>query len=340
MALIYNEITGEFEEVRNLPQISEFKASVQSLYQGQPFALQWSVGNASVIEIDGERMPHDTHHMDTICDFVGPHRYTLTARNGAEVATRHLQVVALERPCFNLTNSRPRLRRNTPESSTISWDINNALSATLIVDGREEQIALSGNRDFKPDAAMVLQFNAVGLDGRVVFSEQTAINVFDPSHVKFSCNRKYSFPKLPIVLSWKTTGCLEVELLGHGIQPHNGKLVVSPDVTTEYTLRVTDHFGTNDFVVKVTILPLPTISDIMVPAPQLQHIIPISYKTPQFVTVPQLPVLETSFSKLQLPTIPELKDSGYAVNHAEPTRMRLSQRFSQFVNHLFHHNNL
>lgn len=335
MALVYNETTGVFEEVRDLPQILEFKTTTSSLFEGQAFMLQWRVGNASIIEIDGERMPPGVNQLEVMCDFDSSKRFTLTARNGSEVVNKHLLVKALPRPKFNLTSSNPRIRRNTRESSLISWNIENAVSATIVIDDKVEEIPLSGKRDFKPSERQVIRFSALGLDHRAIFTEESVIEVFDASKVKFSCDKKYSFPKLPVVLSWQTTNCAEVELVGFGIHSTKGRMVVEPEETTEYILRVTDHFDTHDYVVRVAMLPLPVIKSIMVDVPKLEHIIPISYNTPQFVYVPEIPMIETIFSKIEMPRIPELKDSGYMVGAKETPRERLSQRFAKMFNHIF-----
>ena len=56
MALVYNERTGEFEEVRDLPQVLEFKLQTQSIFEGENYLISWNVENASIIEINGERV--------------------------------------------------------------------------------------------------------------------------------------------------------------------------------------------------------------------------------------------------------------------------------------------
>ena len=335
MALVYNERTGEFEDIRVLPQIIDFKTQSQTIFEGDSFLVEWQVNNASIVEIDGERIQANVRQINLVCDFTRTKRISLIARNGADSVTRHLQVTAVPRPKFNLSCSNDKIRRNTQEKSIISWNIENAVSAQIIVGESIEDIAMSGQKEIKPETKTVVKFSAVSLDQRTVFTEECVIEVFNASKVKFGCNKKFSFPSLPVVLSWETKDCLSVELDGFGPQPESGSITVSPEVTTDYILKVTDNFGTEEYPIKVQMLPLPLIQSVLVEAPKLEHIIPISYNTPQFVSVPSIPKYETEFSKLAIPKIPELKDSGYAIELPETPRKRLSQKISEMFNHIF-----
>lgn len=335
MALVYNERTGEFEDIRVLPQILDFKTQSQTIFEGDSFLVEWQVDNASIVEIDGERLQANVRQINLVCDFTGTKRISLIARNGADSVTRHLQVTAIPRPKFNLTCSNPKIRRNTQEKSIITWNIENAVSAQIMVGETTEDISMSGQKEIKPDAKTVVKFSAVSLDERTVFTEECVIEVFNASKVKFGCNKKFSFSGLPVVLSWETKDCLSVELDGFGPQPENGSITVSPEVTTDYVLKVTDSFGTEEYPIKVQMLPLPLIQSVLVEAPKLEHIVPISYNTPQFVTVPSIPKYENEFSRLEIPKIPDLKDSGYMVELPETPRKRLSQKLSEMFNHIF-----
>lgn len=335
MALVYNERTGEFEEVRDLPQILEFKVQTQSIFEGENYLINWNVENASIIEINGERVESKSGQKEFLCDFTGSKRITLIARNGADVINRQLQVEALPKPAFNISCSAPKIRKNTNEKSIITWNIEHATSAQLIIDNNKEDISLSGNKEIKPNEKTVIRLSAVSLDLRTVFTDECVIEVFNASKASFACNKKFSFASLPVILSWETKDCLEVELIGYGTQPLNGSLTVYPEVTTDYVLKVTDNFGTQDYSLKVQMLPLPLIRSILVEAPKLEHIIPISYKTPQFIAVPSMPSFENEFSKIEIPHIPNLKDSGYAVELMRPPRKRLSDRISKMINYIF-----
>ena len=335
MALVYNERTGEFEEVRDLPQILDFKAQSQTIFEGDTFLVEWQVNNASIVEINGERIQANVGHYNLVCDFTGTKRISLIARNGADSVTRHLQVTAIARPKFNLSSSKPKIRKNTQEKTLISWNIENAVSAQMIIGDTKEDIKLTGQMEIKPEAKTVVKFSAVSLDQRTVFTDECVIEVFNASKVKFGCNKKFSYPSLPVVLSWETKDCQSVELDGFGPQPQNGSITVSPEVTTDYVLKVTDYFGTEEYPIKVQMLPLPLIQSILVETPKLEHIIPISYNTPQFVSLPCIPVFENEFSKLEMPKIPELKDTGFMVDLPMTPRKRLSQRISKLFNHIF-----
>lgn len=335
MALVYNERTGEFEEVRDLPQIQEFKVQTQTIFEGEPFLVNWKVDNASIVEIEGERFQELTGQKEITCDFTGSKQITLVARNGSDVVNRHLQINAIPKPKFNLICSPSKIKRNSQEVCKISWDIESAISAQIFIDNNKEDISLKGERELKPNTKTTVKLAAVSIDQRTVFTDECVIEVFNASKVSFACNKKFSFASLPVVLSWKTTDCLQVELVGYGEQPLNGSITVCPEVTTDFILKVTDNFGTQEYPLKVQMLPLPLIRSVLVEAPKLEHDFPITYKTPQFITVPSIPSFESEFSKLDIPHIPNLKDSGYAVELMKAPRKRLSKRISKMFNHIF-----
>ena len=333
--LRYNERTGEFEEVRNFPQIIEFETQTQTIFEGEPFIVKWKVDNASIIEINGERSQECIGEKELTCDFTGTKQITLIARNDTDSINRHLQVNAIPKPEFNLVCTPSKIRRNSQESCNITWDIKNAISAQIYIDNNKEDITLKGNKEIKPSTKTIVKLSAVSLDQRTEFTDECVIEIFNPSKVSFACNKKFSFARLPVVLSWETKDCLEVELVGVGPQPLTGSITLCPEVTTDYILRVTDNFETKDYTLKVQMLPLPLIKSVLVEAPKLEHEFPISYKTPQFVTVPSIPAFENEFSKLEIPHIPDLKDSGYAVEMMVTPRRRLSKKISKMFNHIF-----
>ena len=339
MALRYNERTGEFEEVRDFPQIIEFKAQTQTIFEGESYLVKWKVENATIVEIDSERVDSSIGQKEFLCDFSGTKRITLVARNGSDVISQYLPIDALPKPSFNLSCSASKIRRNSNEKSIISWNIEYAVSAQISIDNRKEDIILSGNKEIMPTENTVIRFTAVSLDYHTVFTDECIVEVFNAGKVSFACNKKFSFASLPVVLSWETKDCFDVELVGFGEQPLNGSKIVCPEITTDYVLIVTDNFGTQEYSLKVQMLPLPIIRSVLVEAPKLEHVIPISYKTPQFVMVPSIPTFENEFSKLELPQIPNMKKveliSEGDMNVSTPQRNRLSKKIYKLLNHIF-----
>lgn len=339
MALRYNERTGEFEEVRDFPQIIEFKAQTQTIFEGDSYLIKWKVENATIVEINSERVQSNSGQKEFICDFSGVKRITLVARNGADVIYQHLSIDALPKPSFNLSCTAPKIRRNSNEKSVISWNIVNAVSAQIFIDNNQEEIILSGNKEIMPTENTVIRFTAVSLDYNTIFTDECIVEVLDAGKVSFACNKKFSFASLPVVLSWETKDCFDVELVGFGDQPLSGFKTVCPQITTDYVLKVTDNFGTQEYSLKVQMLPLPIIRSVLVEAPKLENVIPISYKTPQFITVPSIPTFENDFFKLDLPQIPNIKKvdliSEGDMNVTRQQRNCLSKRITKLLHQIF-----
>jgi len=69
--------------------------------------------------------------------------------------------------------------------------------------------------------------------------------------------------------------------------------------------------------------------------PKIEKKLSISYRPPQFNPNITIPIVETAFGKLNLPNIPDLKDSGYYVELSNKPHRKLSERISRFVNKIF-----
>jgi hypothetical protein len=115
----------------------------------------------------------------------------------------------------------------------------------------------------------------------------------------------------------------------------SGTTVVTPSEDKQYTLVVEDEFGETTTTLSIQMLPLPIVESIMVPVPKIERNLSISYNPPQFNHEVKIPLVNTEFGKLELPNIPDLKDSGYYVELKESPQRKLSERISKLVNKIF-----
>ena len=82
-------------------------------------------------------------------------------------------------------------------------------------------------------------------------------------------------------------------------------------------------------------LPLPVIKQILVPTPKVDETFDISYKTPQFNANISVPTFESTLVKLNLPNIPQLKDSFFVSPIATQKKKRIKNPFKSLYAYFF-----
>lgn len=127
----------------------------------------------------------------------------------------------------------------------------------------------------------------------------------------FKAERLFSYPNLPITITWDVENAKQIFLDKYGEVNHKGSIEVKPGDDTTYTLKAQDTFGVVECSLTIKMLPLPAIKSILIPAPKIEENLAISYKTPQFEDIVPVPTFESSLVKLRLPKIPSLSTSTY-----------------------------
>lgn len=149
---------------------------------------------------------------------------------------------------------------------------------------------------------------AVGLDSKKNFTKKIRINVLTESNVVFTADKYYSLPSVPILLKWNITHAKDVELVGNGKVDKVGEIVVTPQETTIYVLKVTDAFGTSEHPLKIQMLPIPHVKTLNIPTPGLDNSldIKVSISTPELNE--KIPNVEIMGVKLKAPLVPSLTE--------------------------------
>lgn len=313
MALVYNSELGIFVDTPAPPIIHRFEfIQSSSFYQGDSGLLQWDVENADHIYINDEEQNSNNKLIQF--ESSGQISLKLIAKNADGTAERTVSIDVLKRPAFIVHSSALVLHEGLNEKITFNWKIENSIKLILHYDGTIEELPLEGSISLVPSEDTQYDFEASGIDGCRVFHHIIPVKIRKAAKIDFKANRIFSYPNLPIRLSWDVENAESVYIDGVGERPTNGSLTVTPGIDTTYILRVKDAFGEEQRTLTVKMLPLPVITQILVPNPKIEENLAISYKTPQFEAIVPVPTFESSLVKLTAPKIPSLRLSSHFVH--------------------------
>ena len=136
--------------------------------------------------------------------------------------------------------------------------------------------------------------------------------------MQFAADKDYSYPQLPVVLSWKVEHAQSIELDGYGEQPAEGMLIVEPARTTTYKLLIKDEFGEKAYEKLVQMLPLPFIKSIMAPVPNFVSNLSVTIKQPRFNIDVMFPTIDIDWIKAEVPRVKSLTELGLKVELSPP----------------------
>lgn len=334
MALVYNETTGNFDDIQAPPIIRYFRLQESvPFFQGDSVNLTWQIDGANHIFIEDEEQ--NGNSLEVSLDSVGTKQFKVRATNSDGTAERIIKLEVLPCPKFKIHPSATVLHKGRSENIVFRWTIENAKDIKLISGHETTEISESGEATFAPIEDTQFVFEARGLEGNRVFRHIIPIKIRDAARIDFKVNRQFSYPNLPIILSWNVENCITVSIDDFGEQPAQGQLEVTPGIDTTYTIRVQDAFGEERRTITVRMLPLPVIKQILVPTPKVDESFDISYATPQFKANIPVPTLETSLVKLSLPDIPRLKDSYFVRPISSEKKKRIKNPFKSLYAYFF-----
>lgn len=340
MYLVYNEQTGDFEEklYKDPPELSfNMTNNGSPVFKGDSVHLTWSTKDAEKVTLNGEEIIDQIFSQDILCEETGLREFVLIASNPCGETRRVVSVSVIDKPSFDISCSKPKLRRGKNETCELRWNIRFAHSVTLTTPGGKINVESNGMRILSPTESEVLKFEALAIDNSTTFSEDVKIGVYDESIVQFESDKDYSFPRLPIVLSWKVENAQTIELVGFGEQQAEGTLIVEPTRTSTYKLLVKDEFGEKTYEKSIQMLPLPIIKSIMAPMPNFVSDLSVTILQPRFNVDVKYPTVEIDWIKLELPEVKPLSESGLFQKLSPPlpdTRFSLRRAIKRVYNHI------
>lgn len=197
------------------------------------------------------------------------------------------------------------------ESFTIKW-VSTGIDTIEISD--YGKVKLSDNITLKLSENKVLTFILSAKTGYTC-KKNINIKVIQRAIIKvFQADRNFSYPNLPIKLSWEVENSKDVSLNDSGVNKSKGYVEVFPGTDTIYTLKARDSFGEVQKTLSIQMLPLPAIKSILMPMPDIEKNLAIAYNPPNLKVNVPVPSFESSLVKLEITGIPSLKRSSNFVN--------------------------
>lgn len=297
------------------PEVKSFICQEgDKVYEGDDIHITWDIANATDVTLNGQKQDAKgsvkVKAKGTVCT------YQLHASNAFKTTDASFNIAVFPVPEISFKSTNKKLRKGKGETATLKWQVQNAKFLTLEIDDHKEEVKATGSRTIRPGTSTTCCLRVVGLDGDRAFKKDIRIGVFSEAATTFKANRTYTLPGVPVTLSWNVQNAKKVALIdGSEVEVGmQGSKDVSPNKDTDYILRVTDAFGQHDEKVSVHMLPLPVITSIQVPAPEIKSTMNVSVAQPTFNCDVRMPEIRFETVDLKLPHVPFLKEAGLYVD--------------------------
>ena len=265
----------------------------------------------------------------------GLRTFELVATNSCGETRKRFNISVIDKPQFDIQCSKLKLRKGKGEICEIKWEIRFAHEVYLSYKDIKEKVSSADSLRVSPEETTEYVFEALAIDNKTAFIEPVSIGVFDEAEVEFKANKNFSYPQLPIVLSWEVKNALKVELDDLGEMPHTGTKIVEPTRNTIYRLYVTDEFGITAYNVDIRMFPLPQVKSILVPTPNIVNNMSITIQQPRYNVDVKLPQIDIGWVTAEIPKVPSLTDLGINVELSPPLRkFSLRRTIKRVLNHI------
>lgn len=293
-----------------VPNIKRFEAvNGECVYKGDTITLHWEIENYTAAYVNGKLIR--TENQDSCKETIKSDKnFCLKVINGLHVVSSDISVRVVEKPNIQFSSTTKKLKQGKHEHATLQWNIDNAISALLITNGKEKSIDLNGREDVSPLETSTYALKVKGLDGKKYFNRRLTLSVLPESEIEFKADKLYSLPRIPVSVSWNVRHANSVELIGYGMVPNKGEKIIEIGKDTSLVLKVTDEFGVQSKKLNIKILPLPVIKSIMVPTPQITKNIVVQNQLTHIQAAvsihPDFMVLADNFQGMKLPAFEDL----------------------------------
>ena len=270
------------------PEVQLFEINKEVVLKGVEVEFSWGVKNALGVRIDPDIGKVGKEGSITII----PKKqvYTLICEGFTETIRRDRKIRILPLPKVKVFKpSKFKLVRG--ENTELAWEVEHIHAVNLLINGKREKVAPIGKINVKPNAHTTYVLELTALDGKTKSKHTTQVEVFDKGVIKkFTPDRHFIIPVIPVTLSWEVKNAKRVTLEGFGDFKQIDNIEVRPAKDTLYTLIVEDEFRVFKEHVQVRIIPTPSIQSIRVPVPIFNDAFPIHLSAPHFPKLSLSPI--------------------------------------------------
>lgn len=292
------------------PNIKLFEAiDGLCVYKGNTITLQWEIENYTSVYVNDKLIQSEEQgsYKETL---KSDKAFCLKVVNGLHVVSSDIMIQVVEKPTIQFNSTIQKLRQGKHEHALLRWNIDNAVSAQLIVGEKRKIVDLNGEEDVYPLETTTYILKVKGLDGENFFNRRLTLSVLPESEIEFEVDKLYVLPRIPISVSWNVHNAKSVELVGYGKVSNEGEKIIEIGKDTSLILKVKDEFGTQSKKIDIKMLPLPVIKSIMIPIPQITKKVVVQNLQPYVQAAVSIPynsmILTDNFQKMELPAIENL----------------------------------
>ena len=289
--LVDNQIATFSETLQiNLekPIISVFNTNEEELLENSETQLNWDVKNAESVFITNIGKVNTKGHLEKK---VENSHYKIIAKNAIGTVEQSLNLKILPPPKINYFKP-DNFKIIRGEYAELTWDVENTTAIELTYKGKRTKVPSTGKIKVKPNNHLTYTLELTALDGKTKSKHTAKVEVYDKGAIKkFTIDRQFILPSIPVTLSWEVEHAKNVTLEGFGEFQLIDSIEVRPENDTLYKLIVEDEFGVFEEFTQVRILPLPVLETLIIPTPDLHSSLDIKINSPKF------PKLNNSFDQ-------------------------------------------
>ena len=242
------------------PPTVSFSASPTSIIAPASSTLSWTVTGVAISSVSINRGIGSVATSGTrSVSPTTPTTYTITATGIGGTTTRTVTVTASLPPPPTVSFSISPSSICSGNSATLSWNVTGNVSSVSINQGIGS-VAISGTRSVLSTTTTTYTITATGLGGTTTRS--VTLTVYQPSFTTLTVDNSAIIRGQSTTLRWVTTGDSTSATINNGIGAVNinGNRVVSPTVTTTYTINVTGICTNPSSTVTVIVYQPPTVN--------------------------------------------------------------------------------
>jgi len=219
--------------------ITSFTASPTSVNSGGSSTLAWNTTNCISATISGIGSVNTSGSMTVSPTQTTTYVLTAIGSSGAQQTQSVTVTVNQQQNCSITSFTASPTSINTGGSSTLTWNTNNCTSVTISNLGYN--VPVTGSQVIYPTQTTTYTLTAYGSNGgQQTQSVTVTVNQQQNCSItSFTANGSTSTTiqqGSSATLAWNTTNCTSVAISGIGSVNNSGSMVVTPSVTTTYTL--------------------------------------------------------------------------------------------------------
>lgn len=215
--------------------------------------------------------------------------------------------------------SESKLIRGKQNEVLLTWSVPKGANVSLQSSGADNGIVTCKEVDAKRiilEDSISYRLLVKSEDG-IEIEKTININVYDESVIDFVADKYYSYPFIPVRLSWNVSYAEKVFLNSEEVSS-NGTRIFEPDKTTIYTIKAENELGVNEKSITIEMLPVPQVKALLVPAPNIERAVSINTGRSQYNIDARLPVIDIGMVNTTIPFVPSLTDIGLNVELSPP----------------------